>query len=100
MRFLDTHSDTMVDRPLVAVLLQNGQRGVFVNNNISCINAFDFEKRVLSRHSIAGNVDTRYKSLDEAVAEYNESCIESKRIITFGEMKEESEWKLPSNPHL
>ena len=88
MLFLDTHSDTMVDRPLVAVTLQNGQRGVFVNNNISCINSFDFEKRVLSRHSIAGNVDTRYKSLDEAVAEYNESCIESKRIVSFHILEE------------
>jgi len=88
MRYFDMHYSIIVDRPLVAVLLKNGQRGVFVNNNISCINDFDFEKRVLSRRSIAGNVDTRYKSLDEAVAEYNESCIESKRIISFDILEE------------
>lgn len=88
MLFYDTHSRTMVERPLVEVTLQNGQRGVFVNNNISCINAFDFEQKILSQQSIAGNVDTRHTSLEEAVIKYNETCIESKRIVTFSILEE------------
>lgn len=88
MLYFDNHSGYPEDRPLVAVTLQNGQRGVFVNHNISCINAFDFEKKVLSQQSIAGTVDTRTKSLEEAVAEYNDSCIKSKRIVTFSILEE------------
>ncbi len=88
MLFYDTHSSKMVERPLVEVMLQNGQRGVFVNNNISCINAFDCEKKVLSQQSIAGNVDTRHTPLEEAVVKYNETCIESKRIVTFHILEE------------
>lgn len=90
MKFFDTHTRTTVDRPLVAVTLANGQKGVFVHNEISCINAFDFEQKILSQQSIAGVVYGRDVSLEEAVANFNETVYPKKRIVTFSILEEET----------
>lgn len=90
MLFFDTHTRTHVDRPLVAVKLANGQKGVFVHNEISCINAFDFERKILSQQSIAGTVYGRDISLEEAVANFNESVYAKKRIVEYRILEEET----------
>lgn len=90
MRYFDTHTRTNVDHPLVKVTLANGQKGVFVHNEISCINAFDFKRKILSQQSIAGVVYGRGIPLEEAVANFNESVYPKKRIVTFSILEEET----------
>jgi len=88
MKFFDTHTRTNVDHPLVAVTLANGQKGVFVQNEISCINGFDFKRKILSQQSIAGTVYGRGIPLEQAVANFNESVYAKKRIVEYHILEE------------
>lgn len=78
----DDHMGTNEQYELVSFTLKKGETGVGINGHITCINAFDFEKKWLSRRSIGGVIDLR-GNISEAVRKYNEITIDSSKIIAW-----------------